>query len=79
MSVPKFHERPVQKVKADQPITIRLSVARAPARSASQPAGTSNIAYASANTLNTYPILTDDNPNSRIIGTAAAEIDTRSR
>src|SRR5262249_25806818 len=70
---------PVAAVKPDHQITIRESTARVPRRSAHHAVGISNTAYASWNTVNTYPIWTVVRPRSRVMPGASVAIHARSR
>src|SRR6202041_1935710 len=72
----KFHATPVSPVKADHHTTIRVRTRRLPIRSAHQPVGISNSAYAAVNALKTNPIWIVDRRRSRIIAGAVTEMHT---
>jgi hypothetical protein len=73
-----FQTHPVAAVKNDHQTTIRIRTRRGPMRSASQPPGISNSAYAQPKMENAHPIWMAVRPNSLRIAGAACAIHTRS-
>ena len=78
VSETKLHAHPVAAVKQDHHSTMRSSTLRGPIQSPRNPPGTSNMAYAQPNAVNTQPICTSVSPRSWRMEGAANEIETRS-